>query len=141
MSDDWKYVIWSDESSFTLLPVSGRIDVGKTLKEPHDPECLVPTAKHGGGCIMIWAAISWYSAGLRITLNGRITASNYADTLRNQVHPMFQILFLRMMYVFKMKIRPYAQPEVFSLCLRIMKMHFNATGRLKYHRTTVVSFR
>jgi hypothetical protein len=24
-SDEWKYVIWSDELSFTLLPTSGRV--------------------------------------------------------------------------------------------------------------------
>jgi len=26
-SDDWKYVIWSDELSFTLFPTSGRVYV------------------------------------------------------------------------------------------------------------------
>ena len=97
MSDDWQCVIWSDKSSFTLLPVSNWVVVGKTLNEPNDPECLVPTAKYGGGSVMIWAAIYWYSAGLRITLKGRITASDYADTLGSQLHPLVQMLFLTMM--------------------------------------------
>jgi len=34
---------------------------------------------------MIWAAISSYYAGLVITLNLRITASDYVDILSNQV--------------------------------------------------------
>ena len=42
---------------------------------------------------MIWAAISWYSAGCVITLNGRITAGDYVDILGNQVHPVVQIQF------------------------------------------------
>ena len=67
-SDDWKYVKWSDELSCTLFPTSGR-----TPKEACNPECLVPTVKHGGGSVMIWAAISWCSAGLISTLNGRTT--------------------------------------------------------------------
>jgi len=67
------------------------------LKEPYDPECLVPTTKHEGGSVMIWAAISWYSAGLRIALNGQITAIDYGDTLGKQVHPMVQMLFLTIM--------------------------------------------
>ena len=29
--------------------------------------------------MMIWAAISWYSAGSVITLNCQITASDYVD--------------------------------------------------------------
>ena len=40
---------------------------------------------------MIWAAISWYSAGAVITLNGQITASDYMDILGNQVRPMVQM--------------------------------------------------
>jgi hypothetical protein len=42
---------------------------------------------------MIWATISWYSAGPIITLNGRNTASDYMDSLGNQVHPMVQMLY------------------------------------------------
>jgi len=41
--------------------------------------------KHGGGSVIIWAAISWYSAGPVITPNCRITASDYVDMLGNQV--------------------------------------------------------
>lgn len=42
---------------------------------------------------MIWAAISWCSAITVITLNGRITGSDYLDILSNQVHPVVQVLF------------------------------------------------
>jgi len=48
---------------------------------------MVPTVKNGGGSVMIWAEMYCYSAGPIITLNGRITASDYMDLLRNQVHP------------------------------------------------------
>jgi hypothetical protein len=41
---------------------------------------------------MIWAEIPWYSAGPIITLNGRITASDYVDILGNHVHPTVQML-------------------------------------------------
>jgi transposase len=50
--------IWSDESSFTLFPTSGR--VWRTPKEAYNPECLVPTVKRGGS-MMVWAAESWYN--------------------------------------------------------------------------------
>jgi len=87
MSDDWKYVIWSDEMPFALFPTSGR-----TPKEACNPQCLVPTVKRAGGSVIIWAAISWYSAGPLISVNGRNTASDYVDSLGSQVHPVVQML-------------------------------------------------
>ena len=91
-SVDWKYMIWSGESSM-LFPTSGWVSVWKTPKEANSPECMVPTVKHGGRSVMIWAAIYWYSAGPIITLNGWITANDYVDILGNQVHPVVQMLF------------------------------------------------
>jgi hypothetical protein len=44
---------------------------------------------------------------------------------RNHVHPKIQMFPLKMMQFFKMTIRPYTQPEVYSLSLKSMKMHFN----------------
>ena len=47
---------------------------------------------------------------------------------------------------FKIIIRPYVQPEMFSLGVRSMKMHLNVSlvntlAKLKYHRNNLVSFR
>ena len=76
-----------------MFPTPGRFCVWRTPKEAYNPECLVPTAKHGGASVTIWAAISWYFAGPMITVNGEITASDYVDILGNQVHPVVQMLF------------------------------------------------
>jgi hypothetical protein len=51
--------MWSDESSFMLFPISGRVYLWRTPKGAYNPECLVPTVKHGGASMMVWAAISW----------------------------------------------------------------------------------
>ena len=69
MSYVWKYVIWSDKSSFTF-PTSGQVYVRRTRKEVYNTDCLVLTVKHGSRSVKIWAAMSWYSAGPIITLNG-----------------------------------------------------------------------
>jgi hypothetical protein len=81
-------VIWSDETSFTLFPTSGKVYVWRTPKDAYNPECLVPTVNHGGGSLKVWEAIWWYSVDLIITLHGRITAREYVDRLRYQVYPM-----------------------------------------------------
>lgn len=91
--EQWKKVIWSDESSFTLFPTAGRVYVWRTPKQAYDQDCLQPTVKHGGGSVMVWAAISWYSVGPIVTLQGHITAKDYLNVLCDQVHPMVQTLF------------------------------------------------
>jgi hypothetical protein len=57
-------VIWSDESSFMLFRMSGRVYIWKTPNEAYNLERLVPTVKHGGGSMMLCAAMSWYSIPL-----------------------------------------------------------------------------
>jgi len=79
-ADGWKYVIWSDESPFLLLRTPGRVGVWRTPKETYNPECLVPAAERGVGLVMIWAAMSCYSAGPIINLNGRIEITFFKHT-------------------------------------------------------------
>jgi hypothetical protein len=83
-------VIWSRKSFFFTLV---RVYFWRSPKEAHNAECLVQTVKHGGGSVMVWVAIPWYSDAPIITLQGRITARDYVDRLDNQVHSMIQILF------------------------------------------------
>jgi len=70
--EQWKRVIWSYESSFTLFLTSGRVYVWRTPS--NNTDCLLPRMKHGGGSVMVWAAISWLSGGPMITLSRHITA-------------------------------------------------------------------
>ncbi|GFW44101.1 DDE_3 domain-containing protein [Trichonephila clavipes] len=50
-------------------------------------------AGHGCGSVMIWAAISWFSARPIVTPKGKITREKYTEVLVNQINPMLQTLF------------------------------------------------
>ena len=128
-----------DESSFTLFPTSGRVCVWRTPKKACDTECLVLTVKHGSWSVMIWAAISWYSAGPIINLRCRIAANDYVDILGNQTHPLIPTFFPKMLHFFKITIRPYMQPQLFSLRWRSMKIHFNTFPGQHHHQTWISS--
>jgi len=101
MSDDLKYVIWSDELSFTMFSISGQVYIWGMPKEAYNPAFLVQTVNYGGRSVTIWAAISWYSAGPIITLNGQITTSDNMDILGNLVHPMVQMLLCNIDAIFQ----------------------------------------
>jgi hypothetical protein len=76
--------------------------------------------KHGDGSVMIWAGISWHSAGI---LNGQIAGCYYVDILGNQGHPVIQMLFPSNGAFFKGdNLFIHTQPEVFNLLLRHVKM-------------------
>lgn len=84
-TDQWSQVVFSDESSFTLFPTSGRVYVWRTSGEAYNPDCLLPTVKHGGGSVMVWGAISRHSLGPLVAVKGKIKASDYQGILDNQV--------------------------------------------------------
>ncbi|GFV79222.1 DDE_3 domain-containing protein [Trichonephila clavipes] len=42
---------------------------------------------------MIWAKVSWFSAGPILTLKETITGEKYREIFANQIHPMMQSLF------------------------------------------------
>jgi hypothetical protein len=55
---------------------------------------------------MIWAAISWYSAGSVIAKNGRIAATDYVDISGSQAHRMVQMSLRDNDAIFKITFRP-----------------------------------
>lgn len=91
--DNVKHVLFSDESAFTVFPTSGRVTVWRSPKEAYHPDCCMPRVKHGGGSVMVWAAISWHSLGPILVLDGRVTAKDYRTILEDHVHPMVQTLY------------------------------------------------
>lgn len=67
--------------------------VWQTLSEANDRYYVMPLVKHDDSVIMVWVAISWYTAG-HITLKGRVPVY-YVHILPNHVHSMVQTLFLK----------------------------------------------
>ena len=77
--EEWKKVIWSDESRFTLFRNDGRTRVWRQQKERYDIDCIVPTVKHGGGGVMVWGCFTWDCLGPLIRLEGAINSQRYIE--------------------------------------------------------------
>ncbi|GFT25628.1 DDE_3 domain-containing protein [Trichonephila clavipes] len=64
----------------------------KTPSPEYDPDCRFPAVKSGIVSV-IWAAVSWVSAGRIVTLKRRVTWEKYIEILVDLVHPKMQTLF------------------------------------------------
>lgn len=52
--EDWKKVIFSDESKFLLFGSDGIRYIRRPEGKRFDPKYQLPTVKHGGGNVMVW---------------------------------------------------------------------------------------
>lgn len=78
---DWRRVIYSDESKFTIFG-SGRrqhcwVKPGAPLSTAH----VQPTAKHGGGSIMVWGCLTSQGVGNLCRIIGGLDAELYCRIL------------------------------------------------------------
>lgn len=76
--DQWKKVIWSDETRISIFGSDGLFYVRRRPGEECLPECLRPTMKHPV-CIMIWGCMSWHGIGRIQVINGMLNAVRYVQ--------------------------------------------------------------
>jgi transposase len=81
--DDWKRVVWSDETKINRFGSDGRKwgwkKLGAQLKSQH----VQPTVKHGGGSLMIWGCMTAEGVGYMCRIDGRMDAKLYTDILND----------------------------------------------------------
>ncbi len=54
--DYWNHVMWSDETKINLFGSDGVKRVWRQPGEEYKDKCVLPTVKHGGVSVMVWAA-------------------------------------------------------------------------------------
>jgi len=104
--EDWDRVIWSDESSFQLIPSGGRVRVWRRKTEKYRKECLAPTIKHGGGSVTIWGCFRSGKLGPLVVVVGAMDQVQYVNVLSKHLIPFYydpkeQTIPLHSEYVFQ----------------------------------------
>lgn len=70
--EQWKNVLWTDESKFEFLGTRRRIYVRRSSTEKMAPQCIMPTVKHGGDFIMVWGCFSGHGTRDLVKIEGII---------------------------------------------------------------------
>lgn len=79
--EDWKRVIWSDESKINRLGSDGQKYIWKRAGEPLIEREIIGTKKFGGGNIMVWGCMGWSGVGKMVYVEGKMDAEQYCSIL------------------------------------------------------------
>jgi len=79
--DDWKRVIWSDETKINRLGSDGRKWGWKKPGTPLQQHHIQPTVKHGGGHLMVWGCMTAHGVGNLVRIDSTLNAELYCGIL------------------------------------------------------------
>jgi hypothetical protein len=84
--EDFKRVVWSDESTYTQFRTSGFGRVWREPSEEFHEDCIAATVQKSFGR-MFWGCFSWVGLGPLVPLEGRVTGITHRDVLANYAIP------------------------------------------------------
>ena len=91
--EDWKRVLWSDETKINRIGSDGKVYVWKQRGESISDCTTTPTVKHGGGNnLMVWGCMGWNGVGKLIEVQGKMNADQYCEILDDGVAESFENL-------------------------------------------------
>lgn len=79
--DDWKLVLWTDETRINRIGSDGNIWAWKNPRNPNQKRLYDETVKHGGGSVFLWGCFSYYGPGFISRIHGNMDASLYIEIL------------------------------------------------------------
>jgi len=80
-TEDWKRVVWSDETKINRLGSDGRNWVWKKAGEGLSDRLVEGTLKFGGGYLMVWGCMLWDGVGYSCKIDGRMDGDLYVSIL------------------------------------------------------------
>ena len=84
--DDWKKVIWSDETKINHLGSDGHKWVWKKTGEGLSDRLVEGTLKFHGGSVMMWGCMTWQGVGFVTKIDGRMDGDLYLQILKDELH-------------------------------------------------------
>ena len=83
--EEWKKVVWSDETKINRLGSDGRKWVWKKAGEPLNNRQVEGTVKFGGGNLMMWGCMMWEVVGYGCRIEGKMDADLYTQILEDEL--------------------------------------------------------
>ena len=84
-ADDWKNVIWSDETKINRFCSDGRSWYWARDNTSLKPDHVKQTIKHGGGSIIVWGCMTAKGPGYLCKIDGRMDQALYQQILEDEL--------------------------------------------------------
>ena len=85
--EQWKSILWSDESKFEIFGTKRRQYVRRRNGEQFKDMSLQPTIKYGGGSVQVWGCISAGGVGDLFKIDDIMNAEKYRQILIHHAVP------------------------------------------------------
>jgi uncharacterized membrane protein len=83
--EDWKRILWTDETKINCLGSDGRKWVWEQVGEPSSDRLVESTVKFGGGNVMMWGYMFWEGIGYATRIEGKMDAELYCSILDDEL--------------------------------------------------------
>lgn len=87
--NDWKNVLWSDETKFNLFGSDGINYIRRRKNERYSTQCTKPTSRSNASQ-MTWGCFSFYGIGRIALINGTVNAAAYKTILNEHMIPSME---------------------------------------------------
>ena len=83
--EDWKQVIWSDETKINCIGSDGKKWAWKKAGEELSNRLVEGTVKFGRGSLMMWGCMTWDSVGMACKMDGKMDTDLYIQILEDEL--------------------------------------------------------
>jgi transposase len=84
-TEDWRRVIWSDETKINLFGSSVRSYCWRIPGAPSEDHHFRPTVKYGGGSIFLWGCMTAKGVGFMAKIMGGLDSRLYTEILQGEL--------------------------------------------------------
>ena len=88
--EDWKQIIWSDETKINRIGSDGKQWVWKQVGQGLIDHEVQGTVKFGGGNIMVWGCMGWERVGRLAEVEVKMNADQYVSILEDNLLPSME---------------------------------------------------
>ena len=83
--DDWKHVIWSDETKINHIGSDGRKWAWKKAGEGLSDRLVEDIVKFGEGSVIMWGCMTWDGVGMACKMDGKMDGNLYVQIVEDEL--------------------------------------------------------